>query len=261
MIPSPPDNARATSLVDAAAYQMSNICGALVPESLAVLNAHAGGASLKEVRDMALDGVIFHQRSWQTRRRFWHAVHARYLNHGVSWVVQDLCRAAEHGPHDPTARGLLYLHFALRDRLTRDWILGPVWDRWAGGQHRLTRNDVLSDLAVLLAEADVRWTEGSRKKLATSLLSALRDFGLANGVQVKHLQRPVLTPETSTHLLRLLVEQGVRGASLVDHTYWRLFFRTPDDVAGELAAVSLNRVIRFERAGSTVVLETPWSEP
>ena len=35
----------------------------------------------------------------------------------------------------------------------------------------------------------------------------------------------------------------------------------PDDVAAELFSLSLQGILRFERAGSTVVLETPWSEP
>lgn len=249
----------AHQLVDEGPYQMSNICGALVPESLLVLGAIAAGASLEDVRERALNGSLFNQRSWQTRRRYWHAVHARYLRHGIPWIVADLGRVAARGPHDPTALGLLYLHFALRDRLTRDWILGPVGDRWRAGQDRLTREDVLADLAGLLAHAEVRWTEGSLKKLATSLLSALRDFGLARGVQVKHLQSPMLSRGVSAHLLRILVEQGIRGASLIEHPMWRLFLRAPDDVAGELAALALDGVIRFERAGSTVVLETPWS--
>jgi hypothetical protein len=254
-----PSHAETRVVVDEGAYQMSNICGALVPESLLVLGAIAGGASVEEVRERALNGSLFNQRSWQARRRFWHAVHARHLRHGVPWVMNDLRRVVDRGPHDPTALGLLYLHFALRDHLTRDWILGPIWDRWTAGQHRLTRDDVLADLAGLLVHAEVRWTESSRKKLATSLLSALRDFGLARGVQVKHLQRPMLSRELTTHLLRILVEQGDRGASLIEHPMWRLFLRTPDDVAGELAALALDGVIRFERAGSTVVLETPWS--
>ena len=77
---------------------------------------------------------------------------------------------------------------------------------------------------------------------------------------MKHLRRPVLTSEVAAHLVRLLVEQGVRGAAVVEHPFWHLFFRTSDDAAGELAALALHRVLRFERAGSTVVLETPWSE-
>lgn len=247
------------ALVDESPYQMSNICGALVPESLAVLSAVGAGTPVSEVRERALGGGLFKQRSWQARRRFWHAVHPRYFGHGVQWVIDDLASAAKLGPHDPTALGLLYLHFALRDHLTLDWIIGPVWARWSSGQVRLTRDDVRADLAVLLEEHDIRWTESSRDKHATSLLSALRDYGLARGVVVKHLQRPVLTRAVSTHLTRILVERGVRGASLVEHPYWRLYFRTPDDVASELLALSMDRVIRFERAGSTVVLETPWS--
>lgn len=247
-------------LVDETPYQMSNICGALVKESVTVLGALQDGASVEEVRDHALAGVLFHQRSWQTRRRFWHAIHARYLGDRDQWVIDALCRAAPGGPHDPTMLGLLYLHFVLRDRLTCEWVLRAVWSRWQKGNRRIVRADVLADLAALLEGIDVRWTEASRSRLATSLLSALRDYGLATGVQVKQLRRPVMTPEVVSHLLRVLVQQGVRGTQVLVHPYWALFFRTPDDAAGELASLAQLGVIRFERAGSTVVLETPWSE-
>jgi hypothetical protein len=252
---------RSTPLVDHGPYAMSNISGALVPESVAIFDALAVGTSIAGVRDQALNGTIFRQRSYQARRRFWHALHARYLAHGVEWVIADLCAAASQGEHDPTFLGLLYLHFSLRDRLTRDWILGPVLERWESGQHRMIREDVLADLETVLGDTDVRWTEASRKKHATSLLSALRDYGLARGVQVKHLQRPLMTSGIAAHLLRILVESGVRGAEAVEHPFWRLYFLNPDDVARELAVLAQSGLIRFERAGSTVVLETPWSEP
>lgn len=254
------DDPQLPAMVSAGPYRLRNVGGALVPESLAVLGALASGATTGEIRDHALVGALFPQRSRRTRARLWQAVHARYFSPGPPWILEDLCRAGGRGRHDATALGTLYLHFALHDRLSRDWILGPVWERWTAGRHRVTRSDVLADLAVLLADAGVRWTEGSRRKLATSLLSALRDFGVAKGVRVKHLVRPVLTPETSTHMLRLLIEMGVRGASLVEHPLWRLFLRTPDEIGREFVGLSLAGIIRFEGAGSTVVLETPWNE-
>lgn len=240
-------------------YQTTNSRGALVSESLAVLEALATGRSVQVVRERALAGQIFRHRARLTRRHCWKAIHARYLASGASWILDDLMQVARRGPHDPSVLGLLYLHFVLRDPLTLDWVTGPLWERWRAGHSRLTRNDVHADIGRLVGDMDVRWSESSRLRLASGLLSALRDFGLAKGVRVKTLTRPVLTPEVVSHLLRLLVERGTRGAAVVEHPAWRSFLRGPEDVIAELARLAQHQVIRFERSGTTVVLETPWS--
>ena len=94
-------------LLDDSANQMTNIFGALLPESLAVLAAVGGGANLAGLQDQELAGVNSRQCSWRTRRRSSHADTAGNPTHGIDWCVEDQCRAAIHGVHNVDAPPLL----------------------------------------------------------------------------------------------------------------------------------------------------------
>lgn len=257
LMPSPPHQS-ASELRDRQPYQGRNICGPLVAESNLIFGALHAGRPLGEVRAAALSGELLRQPSYQARRRFWHALHGRYITHRVTWVIEDLVATVGAHPGSPEAIGLLYLHFVLRDRLTFDVFTGPVWDSWQEGQRTLARHDMLGFIERVAPEMNATWSQSSRIKLATSLLTALRDYGVARGIQTKVLQRPVVPSQVVLHLLRILIEEGSRGAELLADRTWRLFLMTPEDVAGQLLTLAQGRVIHFERAGSTVVLETPW---
>ena len=102
-----------------------------------------------------------------------------------------------------------------------------------------------------------RWTESTRIKLAGSILTALRDFGVLEGQQKKFLVRPSLPLSTAEALLRMLVAEGCRGRQVLQDPAWRLFLLTEPEVAQSLAKFAQQGTIRFEKAGATVVLETP----
>src|SRR5262249_21158175 len=159
-----------------------------------VFQALHAGLSVPEVRDRVLGGKLLTQRSRSTRERIWDSLHHRYLAHRVGWVIRDLAGASIAGPQSREFLSLLYLHYALRGRLTYEFATRVLWPRWCRGQLAVAREDVLDLLDRASAEQPQirRWTEKSRVKLAGSILSALRDFGLFRGIQKKSLVRPVL---------------------------------------------------------------------
>ena len=69
------------------------------------------------------------------------------------------------------------------------------------------------------------------KGLATSILTALHDFGLLNGTQKKNIVRPLLPLSTAEHLLHILIGEGLRGSEVLSDSTRRLFLLSPDDVA------------------------------
>ncbi|NQU74742.1 MAG: DUF1819 family protein, partial [Planctomycetes bacterium] len=128
----------------------------------------------------------------------------------------------------------------------------------------VSRNDVLDLLDQSSADEPQvqRWAEVSRRKLANSILTALRDFGLLNGTRDKALVRPPLPLSTARHLLRILTVEGRRGRQVIEDRTWRLFMCGEQDVADSLARLSRDGDIHFEKVGMTVVLQTPpeWKE-
>ena len=250
---------------DTGPYSTRNLAkGACITDAVSVFAALRSGLTIEQVRDGAYSGKLLSQRGRASRERVWASLNQRYFVHGVAWVIAALSDALAKGQQSPEFISLLYLHYAVRDRLTFDFVTQVLWDKGYANRPVIQRTDVLDLLDQAAAEQPQirRWTEISRRKLANSILTALRDFGVLQGIRNKVLVRPFLPLETAEHLLRILTAEGRRGRQVLEDTTWRLFMLSPEDVAGVLAKLAQEGRIRFEKAGRTVVLETPtaWEE-
>jgi hypothetical protein len=233
--------------------------GALIDEASRVFAALARGQSVKTVRDQVLQGTLLTQRSRENRERIWTLIQQRYLIPTTPWLTSLLADTSVTGPHGREFVSLLYLLYVLRDRLTFDFVTSVLWFKSHEGRPVISRNEVLDLLKQAAARQPhiERWTESTRIKLAGSILTALRDFGMLQGQQKKVLVRPHLPLSTAEVLLRLLTVEGCRGRQAIRDSAWRLFLLGEQEVASTLAKLSQQGRVRFEKAGSTVVLETP----
>lgn len=248
---------------DTSPYRARNMIGALLIESEKVFGCLEAGHSLEEIREMALHGTLFTQRALLSRKRFWTMLQGRYFKL-PKWALDELIEAYRSCPHGREFVSLLYVHYALCDRFTFDFITRVLWEKWSLQQFNVANDDILKMLDDC-AEAEPQvttWTEATRVKLAGIILSSLRDFGVLEGKLKKRLVKPVLPLKTAEHILRILTAEGVRGNDVLTDPTWRLFLCTEDEVAHHLQHLALKRIIHFERAGRTVVLQTPdeWRE-
>lgn len=244
---------------DAGSYSARNSSkGSLLPESHLIFRALASGKSIDEARFASLGGKLLRQAARETRRRIWHALHWRFFAWAPpAWVIADLATASRSDITSPRFVGLVYVHFARRDRLTFDFVADKLWPLWKGDGRNVRRDDVIDFLAESANGQPTKWRESTRVKLAGNVLSALRDFGLLTGVQRKTLQRPVVAPEVVLHLCRLLDAEGLRGRALLEARDWRLFLWDIADTSRALAQLAQRGELRFERSGRTVVLDVP----
>lgn len=247
-------------LRDSGPYSARNSSkGALIDEAARVFGAIASGASLDELRERILTGALLSQRSAQNRKRILTSLQQRYLISKARWLTDLLAEKSALGSHDPEFTSLLYLLYALRDRLTFDFVTSVLWAKGHNSRPVISRNDVVDLLKQAAGRQPQieRWTESTRIKLAGSILTALRDFGILEGKQKKVLVRPFLPLATAEALLRVLTVEGCRGRQAIQDSTWRLFLLTEQEVASTLAKLAQQGRIRFEKAGATVVLETP----
>lgn len=245
-------------LRDLSPFSSRNISkGALIKENYALFCAVRKGLSLFNVRQAILSGEIFQKSSYETRNRIWDTIHYRYLSVCLEWIGNSLAVATEKGMQSPDFLSLAYLYNVLRDRLTFEFVTGPIWKRWQEGLTNIDRGNFISFLAPVAEEFPhvKKWRESSKEKLASNALSPLRDFGLLRGKQIKHIQRPSVTPETTYHLLCVLVAEGKEGIAITEAPDWRLFLWTEADISNALNDLSQRKWIRFEKAGQTVILQ------
>jgi len=233
--------------------------GALILEAGEVFQSLAGGASISEIRDRVLNGGLLWHRTLNTRKRIWDALNYRYFSYQIPWLIEAFKRSLAQGPQNPEFVSLLYLLYALRDRLTYDFVTHTLWGRWEKYALSVGTEDLLDflDSASESQSQIKRWSESSRKKLAHSVLAALRDFGLLVSKYRKRMVRPTLPLNTAETMARILMMEGVRGSDVLQDSIWRLFLLHQEEVAEKLASLAQHRQIDFERVGNTVVLNTP----
>lgn len=213
--------------------------------------------STDDLRETALRGQMLPPGSYENRQRIWDSLHYRYFAPGLPWITRGLASASASGANSPEFVSLAYLYFALRDRLTFDLVTSLIWKRWLVRSLAISSADVVGFLEQAASQHPTvsKWSESTRTKLASSILAALRDFGLLRGIQAKQIQRPVVAPETVFHLLCILLAEGCHGRAVIEAPDWRLFLWSEDDAAKALAELAQRRWIRFERGGRTVILE------
>ena len=195
----------------------NNSNGAMIKEAISVVASLHEGKSLSEIRLCAFDGDLFPQRARSSRSRIWNSLHQRYLAHNIPWVIEALQQAYKFGPQSAELLSMLYLHYALRDRLVFDFVTEVLWTRWQEKQLAVTSAELknLLDQAVITQPQITCWSQTTRDHLCRSIIAALRDFAVFYGSRKKKLQRPVLPLFTAEHLLRILIAEGVRGMDII----------------------------------------------
>jgi hypothetical protein len=156
------------------------------------------------------------------------------------WVLEDLVEYARDYDRTKLRAGLL-LHTIRQDTLLNDFVHLVIVPRWKDGNHFISR----SDMQAFLDKAEPqhpeisRWSVQTREKLAGNALSILRDYGLLEGEQRKHIVEPTVPHEVSAHLVRLLQEEGIPTEEIPYHPDWQIWLMDSARVKAEIAALQL----------------------
>ena len=230
---------------------------ALVAETTLVLRWIADGGSLDRVSEAIRSGELLRLRTQSSRVAFAAAIRRRYLDRTPVWALTDLVRASRRPGDD--LRHLLYIHFCREDAFARSLAQDFLAVRWQAGREHLPTADAVSFLeSAVEQQPHIRsWTKSGRLKLVTNTLRAFTEFGLLSGVLKRSLRKPAPSSLVIEHLLRLVVPDRTTGASILDNPWWKLFLLEPAEVADHLGRLARKRRIRYERTGSTVILEIP----
>ena len=231
--------------------------GSLLIESIKCLQFLAAGHSVAELRRAVQDEDLLGKRTWEARRTYWRLISWRYLTPPDSPVVGALSALACRGADDPVLRGALYFHFCLADRLTFDVATELLWAFQQQGREVISSAEVE---AFIRAQATshpevLGWSDSSLRKLASSTLSALRDFGRLGGGAKKRLARPPLPDELLLYVCKFLSAEGASAREIVGASEFRLWGRDPHEIGARLSHLSRSGAIRFEWSGEIAILD------
>lgn len=235
------------------------MAGSLIHEAYQLFKTSPDVTDLDALREAIIDKNVLHKNSYNRRRIMWIALNHRYLAPAPRWVAPAMAEATNYGTQSPEFLSLAYLYFALRDRLTFRFITELIYPTWQQGVTRLTHRDAMRFIRELGDEDTTvnGWRESTKKNLASTLLTSLRDFGLLKGAANKTIQRPPVALETVYHLLCILWAEGKSGREIVNAVDWRLFLWTESDIAQALTALDQQGRLQFERSGQMVMMHLP----
>jgi hypothetical protein len=231
--------------------------GALLLESVKCLQFLDAGHSLDELQQAIQEKDLLGKRTREARRTYWRLISWRYLTPPESAVVSALAALSCRGADDPILRGALYFHFCLADRLTFDMATDLLWILQQQGRDIINVAEVEAFVrAGIAAHPEVdSWSGRTLKKLASSVLSALRDFGRLAGGSKKRLVQPPLADELLVYVCKFLLAEGKTARGLLEALDFRLWGLTLQEVGVRLAKLSQSGALRFEWSGDIAVLD------
>jgi Putative inner membrane protein (DUF1819) len=231
--------------------------GALLLESVKCLQFLAEGHSADELQQAIREKDLLGKRTREARRTYWRLIAWRYLTPPESAVIGALAALSHRGGDNPVLRGALYFHFCLADRLTFDVATDLLWMLQQQGRDIINAAEVEAYIragATTHREMD-SWSSRTLKKLASSVLSALRDFGRLPGGSKKRLVQPPLPDDLLIYVCKFLSAEGKTARGILEASDFRLWGRTPQEVGVRLAKLNQSGALRFEWSGDIAVLD------
>jgi hypothetical protein len=215
------------------------------------------GHSADELQHAIREKDLLGKRTREARRTYWRLLSWRFLTPPDSAVVNALAALLCLGADDPVLRGALYFHFCLADRLTFDVATDLLWTLQHQGRGIINAAEVESYIrAGIAVHPEVAtWSGKTLKKLASSVLSALRDFGRLAGGAKKRIVQPPLADELLVYVCKFLAAEGRSAKGILAAPDFRLWGLTRQEVGARLAKLSQSGLLRFEWSGDIAVLD------
>ncbi len=207
----------------------SALFSGILEETQLFLQTYAGLTGSLDERVQAAKQLLVEgrlpQRSRSSRESIVDRITRRITYWGPpTWVLDDLASFAG----DPSLLALkaaLLMHVCRQDRLLYSLVQDVIAPKWDEGQHWIDSTDVQRylDEAVHLHPEIESWTRQTRKRLGSTTLSILRDYGLLQGKTRKQIVEPIVPDEAVAHVVKLLRAEGVAEQEIPAHPDWRLW--------------------------------------
>jgi Putative inner membrane protein (DUF1819) len=176
------------------------------------------------------------QRSRSTRKSIVTIIQARLVRwNPPDWVREDLLSFALE-PSLDALRAALLLHIARQDHLLYDFaqhIATLSRERWVRSVFPYDVQTFLDDRQEEAPEI-LRWSFHTRSRLATGVLTTLRDCGLLKEKVNKRLWVPLIPENVVNHLIRLLRAENIPQEQIAHHPDWQLWLWSPEQAQSVL---------------------------
>jgi hypothetical protein len=210
----------------------------------------------QSLRRLVVEEDLFRKSSLASREQLFSNLGIRYFRRDTPQANANLVRAARRATDEAEIGLLAYVMLLWNDGLvyllTKEWFAPRVRIPTAG----FRTDDVMWELDRLAASTPEigRWSQVTRRSVASHYLAMLRDCGLARGTQKKELLSPYI-PARVVHLATLLLTNaGVPSRAVAEAEFFRAMGLTTGDVVELLNELDRVGVIDFAVQGDVTHL-------
>lgn len=156
---------------------------------------------------------------------------------------------------------ILYFHSAHADPLLHDAVTEILIPMREQGLVDINISSFQRSLTgwVEKGKTSGHWSEPTVVRISQGLVSALRDFGVLQGLVNKRIAPVFLPHEAFAYIVFYLKQHQPSGAKLLELPDWKLFFLTRDDVERLLFEAHQRDLLEYHVAGSVSRLTFPAS--
>ena len=154
---------------------------------------------------------------------------------------------------------LLYFHSARADHLLYDAVTEILVPMHARGLVDINMRDFQRSLAKWVDEGKTtgHWSEPTIARISRGVLSALRDFGVLQGVVNKKIAPAYFPIESFAYVVFYLKQHQQSAAKMIELPDWKLFFLPREGVERFLFEAHQRDLLEYHVAGSVTRLTFP----
>ena len=181
----------------------------------------------------------------------------RYLADGQ--VISGLAALIKNRyPADSLDR-ILFFHAAKADLLMHDFVTEFLKNRYEAGNQDVSVRDAESWIRKKIEQGRTRgpWSDETIIKSARGLMSALRDYGILQGIKNKHLASIYLSVGAFSYIAFYLNRLQPSGKRLIESPEWDLFFLNPEAVEHLFMEAHQLHLLNYQAAGSVIRIAFP----
>jgi hypothetical protein len=174
-------------------------------------------------------------------------------------VIKGLTFLAKNRYPAESLDQILFFYAARADLLMHDFVSEQLKDMYEAGIQEVRLKDAEFWIRKKIDEGRTRgpWSEETIIKSARGLMSALRDYGILQGIKNKHFAPIHLPVEAFSYIAFYLNGRQPSGKRLIEDPEWQLFFLNPLAIEHLFMEAHQQHLLNYQAAGSVIRVAFP----
>lgn len=227
-----------------------------IDETKQILRTYSECESYSELERQVLEENILNKDTDEYRKNILREVARRHIPSKEEYRETPLMQIMAADVQSDVADWSLYYEFA-QDPFIRLVTLDFLFPEFERGTLSIEAKDIVTFIESIQDDyADLRdRSESTINEAATKYLTALRNFGLLEGIQRKEFAVTYVPDETVAYVVYRLFDEGAKSASdIIGHDNWKLFLMDESEVQRRIRDIP--QYVSYEKRGSTERLIT-----